>query len=299
MFFGFGLGEVVVILVVSLCLCALATSLAMESIALFLPTFLLVFPALLPNFPALTANDAIGLTLIIMFFGQTSTLSGYWYRGQVDLRIATAAVSITIPLAVFGRFGTYLVPEWVLLVLFAVLLFGLAAVIARYHGHEPAADAATPDGGRETPHTSNGCERDLDSRAVRVVFDRTDRLAYGVGGLLGGGLGFATGELSNTTLTVRNAVPVSISTGTSTLVLYLTVLTANVTNLLIVYHVPIGTASEVTVPWGVAAIAAPAVLVGGQLGSFFNDRLPSRAIIGLLVASYVVVGVVTLARLFV
>lgn len=274
MLFGFGLGEVAVILVVSLLLCALATSLAMESIAVFLPTFLIVFPAVLPNFPTLSANDAIGLALIVMFFGQTSTLSGYWYRGQVDLQIAAAAVSITVPLAVLGRFGTYLVPEWALLVLFAVLLFGLAAVIVRYHGHEPTAT----DGGQ-------------------VVFDRTDRLAYGAGGLLGGGLGFATGELSNTTLSVRNAVPISISTGTSTLVLYLTVLTANVTNLAIIYHVPIGAASEVTVPWGVAAIAAPAFLVGGQLGSLLNDRLPSRAIVRLLVSSYVVVSLVTLARL--
>lgn len=272
--FGFALWEVVVILLVSMVLCAVATSLAMESIALFLPTFLLVFPAVLPNYPVLTANDAIGLALVVMFFGQTSTLSGYWYRGQVDRRLAAAAVAITVPLAVLGRIGSYFVPERALLLLFALLLFGSAVVVARFHGEGSVAT----DGA--------------------VSFDGIDRLAYGVGGVLGGALGFATGELSNMTLSVRKGVPLSMATGTSTLVLYLTVLTANVTNLLVIATGAIGAAGDVTVPWGVAAIAAPAFLVGGQLGSLLNDRLPERAIVRLLVGTYVFVGVVTLLRLF-
>lgn len=286
MLLGFGLGEVAVLVVVSMLLCALATSLAMETIALYLPAVLLLFPAVLPNFPAVGTNDAIGLALVVMFFGQTSTLSGYWYRGQVDRRLAAAALSITVPLAVAGRVGSFFLPGEALLAVFAVLLFGLAAVVARYHGEASAAsDRSLAD---DEPAAGDG---------GTVVLDRTDRLVYAVGGLLGGGLGFATGELSNTTLTIRNGVDVSLSTGTSTLVLYLTVLTANVTNLVVINYVPLGNAGGVAVPWRVAAIAAPAFLVGGQLGSLLNDRLSSGAIVRLLVGSYVLVGVVTLARL--
>ena len=103
------------------------------------------------------------------------------------------------------------------------------------------------------------------------------------------------GEVCNTMLTTRKALSVHRSIGTSTLILYLTVLFAAITNLVMVrYGGAIGV--EPSIPWAIAAIVAPVVLVGGQIGPYVNSKLPRRAIVGTLVTLYVLVAIVTVVR---
>lgn len=279
--------DAVLLAVVSLGICVLTTSIAVESAALFLPGFLVGFPLILPSFPAVSPNEAIGLTLVIMFFGQTSALAGYLYRGQVRRRLATAILLVTVPLAAGGRVASYFVPEWLLLLVFAALVLVLTVVVYRAATtvvHDPAT------GGCTTPGTGGADSGSMD-------FTARDGLAFGVGGLVGGLTGFATGEVTNTRLHAHKGIPLKLSTGTSTLVLYLTLVAANLVNLAILLSGAFGVEGTVSPPWGVAAIVAPVVLVGGQVGSYLNSRLDEATITNCLLGTYGLVGLVTLGRL--
>lgn len=276
--FAFGGGEILVIVVVSLCICTLATSLAMESAALFVPAFLLAFPVFLPSFPTLGPNEAIGLTLVVMFFGQTSTVSGYWFREQIDFVTARTVLLLTVPLAVIGRILSYWVPGSFLLIVFAGLLFALAGIV--YREQRVDHHASFPDGG-------------LAEAVPRL--DLFDRFTFGFAGACAGLVGFAIGEISNITLFKRHGLTIQDSTGTSTVILYLTLLSAMITNVVIVEAGVFGD-TGVTIPWAVAIIVAPVVLVGGQLGAFINSRLSERTALRTLTVVYVFVGLVTTAR---
>lgn len=274
--------EIAVLAGVSLVICATSTSMAMESAALFVPAFLLGFPAVLPGFPAVGVNEAIGLTLVVMFFGQTSANVGYWYRDQINFRLAGRLLVWTAPLAVVGRIASYLLPETVLLVVFAGLLLGLAAVV---RGHSTGDDAEQPAGQVEP-------DGGIDSRQ-RLGLRETGSMSGG--GAVTGLVGLGMGEVCNTVLSLKDGISVHRSIGTSTLVLYLTVLAAALTNLGVVrYGEAMGV--EPSIPWAIAAIIAPVALVGGQVGSFLNSRLPEAAIMRLLVVLYVGVAAVTLFR---
>lgn len=303
---GFTPAEIAVIAVCSLLICVLATSLAMESAALFLPAFLIAFPVLVPGFPTLGPNEAIGAILVIMFFGQTSTLLRYWYQGQVLVRLAATALIVTVPLAVVGRLLSYLLPASWLLAIFALLLFGLAIGVYRSHtgsstAERPLTDTVGADAavaataGVDPPPLKRASDGGMTSRPIAL--DRSDRLAFGFGGLVAGLVGFGIGELSNTRLHLSKGVPIKLSTGTSTLVLYLTLLTATVVNVIVVQLDLV--AGAVAIPWEVAAVVAPAVLVGGQLGAIVNARLPSHLVVRILVAAYLFVGTVTVLRILV
>ena len=119
----------------------------------------------------------------------------------------------------------------------------------------------------------------------------------GVGGLVAGMVGVAIGEVTNTRLHSGKGIPIDVSTGTSTLVLFVTVLAANVTNLLVLETGVLGVDGTVNVPWAIAAIIAPVVVVGGQLGSWLNSRLPEPTTVRLLLVTYGLVGVVTVGRI--
>ncbi len=56
-------------------------------------------------------------------------------------------------------------------------------------------------------------------------------------------------------------------------------------------------AKEITIPWKIAFILAPVVVVGGQIGSFINSRLSDHALIRALMIAYVVVGIIVFANL--
>lgn len=90
---------------------------------------------------------------------------------------------------------------------------------------------------------------------------------------------------------MRRKIPIKISTGTSALILHATILAALATNVAILkraagfFH-----AEQIGIPWRAAAIIAPVVVVGGQVGAFINSRLTDQAILKGLIAVYLSVG---------
>lgn len=318
---GFETPELVLFLLISLLLCITVCSLAMESVVLFVPAFLFFFPAMFESFPALSPNEAIGLAFIVVFFGYSSSVSGYWYRRQIDFTIAAKILLITIPLGILARLVSYVVPEGGLVVVFGLLLIGLSAVIYRYHpaaertcllcgdafigmqylgGKEPDTDEEVDDpdlktdgSGQYTPRT-----RLLSAEgSAPFPLSWSDRAIVGFGGGFAGLVGVAIGEVSNTFLTCRKRIPVQISTGTSALVLYLTMMAVLATNLVVIaLDPPLLETATVEVPWRIGVVIGGIVIIGGQIGAYLNSKASDRTIVRTLIAVYFLVGLFVIAE---
>lgn len=306
MIFGFEVFDFFVFIIISLLICITLCTLAMEASVLFLPAFLFLFPFIIANFPDVTPNEAIGLAITIEFFGYTSSVTGYWLRGQVDFRLGMRVLAITVPLAIIGRLVAYFVPGNGLLLVFGLVLIALAFIIFReYQGeirhtcllcgdsltamrYESAEKSAT-GAAAATATTDTGKRR---RPRFNVAFDTVDRGILSIGGAFGGFVGVAIGEISNTFLSVRKQVPVKVATGTAALVLHITILSALATNVFIIYSdFEIFQAKDIEIPWTIAWILAPVVIIGGQIGSYINSKISDRALIRSLMTAYVVIGV--------
>ena len=275
MILGFEVFDFFVFIVISLLICITLCTLAMEASVLFLPAFLFLFPIIIANFPDVTPNEAIGLAITIEFFGYTSSVTGYWLRGQVDFRLGMRVLAITVPFAIVGRLVAYFIPGNGLLLVFGLVLIALAFIIFReYQGEirhtcllcgdsltamryesakksEAGATVASPDAGKKQRPRFN------------VAFNMMDRGILFIGGAFGGFVGVAIGEISNTFLSVRKQVPVKVATGTAALVLHITILSALATNVVIIYSdIEWFQAKEIEIPWTIAWILAPVVIVG-------------------------------------
>lgn len=337
MILGFSPVDLLLFLFLSLLICITVCALAMEAAVLFTPSFLFVFPVLFPSFPVLSVNEAIGLAFVVEFFGYSSSVSGYWYRGQIDFTIAKALLAVTIPLAVVGRVGSYFVPDEGLLFAFGLLLVGLAWAMYRYHpddesrpcllcgdaivpllGNDTDPEASDPDrvsrdGGRPVdPAGSSGATGAADAGGYRprlslfdpgedvsrtFPLDWVDRAIVATAGMFAGLVGIAIGEISNTFQSVRKDVPIKLSTGTSALVLHLTILTALVTNLVIIGLDPAFLGDDgIAIPWLIGAMLAPVVIFGGQIGSLLNNRLADHTVVRTLIVAYGLVGLFVIGR---
>ncbi|ODR82364.1 hypothetical protein BG842_01225 [Haladaptatus sp. W1] len=270
---------------------------AMEAAVLFTPAFLFVYPELVPAFPDLALQGAIGLALFVELFGYTSSVSAYWFRGQVDWTVAKAVLAVSVPVAIVARAVSYFVPSAALKVLFGGMLLVLSFVLYLSHRDGKSlgdlVDASRLFGDSSRIRTDGGTP---DSSQ----FDRFDRTIAGVGGAMAGLVGIAIGELAQTLLTVRKNVSIRISTGTSALILHGTIVSALVANLLLLRYAPESfSGHNFTVPFEFGLVAGVTCAVGGQTGAFLNSRVPEHRTVQTMTVVYSLVGVFTLVRVFV
>ncbi len=304
MVFGFEVFDFIVFIVISLLICITLCTLAMEASVLFLPAFLFLFPLIIGNFPDVTPNEAIGLAITIEFFGYTSSVTGYWLRGQVDFRLGMKVLAITVPLAIIGRLVAYFVPGNGLLLVFGLVLIALAFIIFREYQGEIrhtcllCGDSLTAMRYESAEKAAEGAAAAMADTGKRkrprfnIAFDNTDRGILSIGGAFGGFIGVAIGEIANTFLSVKKRVPVKVATGTAALVLHLTILSALAANVVIIYSdIEIFQAKEIEIPWTIAWTLAPVVIIGGQIGSYINSKISDKALIRALMTAYVVIGV--------
>ncbi len=313
MILGFELGDLLVLIAISLAICITVCTLAMEASVLFTPAFVFLFPFIIQGFPKVSANEAIGLAITIEFFGYTSSVLGYWFRRQIDLGLALRVLSVTVPLAILGRLGAYFIPEEGLLIIFGLVLIALAAIIFRAYQGEirhtcllcgdslmamKFGDSMGPNGPGSDSTLAGHFPGGKPTLVKRTAFDKIDRLILSKAGAFAGLIGVAIGEISNTFLSVRKRVPIKVSTGTSALVLHVTILAALAANLAVLQSdLPIFDAKEIVIPWRIAFILAPVVVMGGQIGAFINSRLQDKTLIQLLVSAYLAVGVFVLLNI--
>jgi len=328
-------GGLVLLVLLGFTIATVVNTFAMEAAVLFTPAFLFVFPILVPGFPGLSINAAIGLALFVELFGYSSSVTAYWFRHQIDFNIAGKLLVVTVPVAVVARAGSYYVPADLLMLGFGVLLVSLAVVLYEAHERGPsivdtvaekpelsllavldeeyeprtrvlsdehdaaetppaAALGGTADGAHERPDGGMALGDSEDDE--RFHLESLDLGITVLGGTLAGLVGIAIGELTQTMLTMRRRVPLRLSTGTSALVLHVTVVAALVANVALLAFAPSITGEGFTVPFGIGAFVATGCLFGGQAGAFLNNRLDEEVVMVLLIAVYFLVGLLVLGR---
>lgn len=273
---SFPMSDIAIVVAVSLLICATVCTLAMEAAVIFTPAFLFLFPAITSQFPPLTPNGAIGLSMVIEFFGYTSSVLGYWYRGQIRWPIVGAAIILTIPMALVLRFFSYLIKPVGLLAVFGILLLLLGGFLYGTRRRIIHGEGVFPN---------------------NRSFASLDRTAFAMAGALAGLVGIGVGEIVNTLFLTRKRLPVRLSVGTSAAILHLTIFSAMLFNVLLLQWQPAGLHTEaIVIPWGLAVIIAPTVIVGGQIGAFLNSWLPQGVIVKTLVSMYVLIGLGVLGQ---
>ncbi|MFB6152291.1 MAG: TSUP family transporter, partial [Haloarculaceae archaeon] len=123
-----------------------------------------------------------------------------------------------------------------------------------------------------------------------------DVLITVLGGTLAGLVGIAIGELTQTMLALRRRVPLKLSTGTSALVLHVTIVAALAMNVALLRFAPSVTGDGFTVPFLIGSFVATGCLFGGQVGAYLNNRLPESAVMVMLIAVYFSVGLFVVFR---
>jgi len=308
--FGFELVDFFVFVGISLLICITVCTLAMEAAVIFVPAFIFLFPRIVGGFPTVSPNEAIGLAITVEFFGYTSSVLGYWFRRQVDLRLALRLLAITVPAAIIARIAAFFLPEDGLLIIFAIVLLALAGIIYRSYrgevrhtcllcGDSIAAMRMGDDNPADPALTDPGSPASKDQKypdiGRSVNFGPVDKSILGSAGLFAGITGVAIGEISNTFLSIRKKIPVKTATGTAALVLHITILSALAANLIVLFgDIDFIDVEEIVIPWKIAFILAPVVILGGQIGSMLNSRLSDRLLLKLMMIAYTVVGLFVL-----
>ena len=332
---GVPLTGLLVLVLLGFLIATTVNTFAMEAAVLFVPAFLFVFPLLVPGFPALAANAAVGLALFVELFGYTSSVTAYWYRPQIDFNVAAKLLVVTVPIAIIARAASYYVPSDVLMIGFGLLLVALAVVLYEAHEHGPSIvdtvaekpelslvavldseyeprtrvledthDAAeTPPSDHMGGPAQTAAEEPTGNAVMGSGEDESefhlelpDFLITLLGGTLAGLVGIAIGELTQSMLALRRRVPLKLSTGTSALVLHVTIVAALLANVALLRFAPSITGEGFTVPFGVGIFVAIGCVFGGQAGAYLNNRLSESTVMVMLIAVYAIVGVLVVAR---
>jgi len=287
------------VLPVSLVIAIAANTLAMEGAVMFAPAFLLLFPALSGDFPDLTANEAIGVSLLIMFFGTASASLGYVRQQVVDFRLAAKLLVITLPLAVLSRSVAFLVPPWLLFLVFGVVLFLLACIVLRSimirrknKGGTTEAKSSGDIDAASYPLETVLVTRDGRTYRYSARFNWLDRGLTGAGGLLVGLIGVGVGALVNTALIIRHGLPVRVAVATTVIVVSVTVLAGSMTHLVVASF----TGQEVAFEWSLVIMAVPGVIIGGQIAPHIAARCPELALKVSLIILFAIMSSIMIVR---
>ena len=269
---------------VAFCVCLTATSTSVEGAVFFAPIFILVFPWAAGV--EIAPLEAVFLALSIEIFGFGSALTGYVRRRLVDYDIARQVLVVSIPVGMAFGFLAHAVPAKVILGLLGgkMTLLSAAMLFAYFQGgtHEAAAAAGVGPPAR------------VDAMGRRYWY-RYEHGAFGhgwsaLGGVLVGFTGIGIGELTTTTLIVKDKLPVRVAVGTGILIVFATVLPATLV------HAYVFSSGEVNVHWNILFMSIPAVACGGQISPFINNRVDGEKMKVFLSFVFIFVGGLLLWR---
>ncbi|MEX2586682.1 MAG: sulfite exporter TauE/SafE family protein [Actinomycetota bacterium] len=235
--------------------------------ALLTPVFLIGFPLI--GVPTLTTVAAIGTSLLLETSGFGTGVYRYLKMRLVDTVTARLIVPIALPLGALGAVVSRHAPSQGLRLGYGVAMFGLAWVLFRERSRDP---------GAPVPGDAKGQERTIESADGRVFRYRASglglqRVLSGGGAFVAGLISTGVGEATLPPLVQRSGLPVPVAAATSTVIVASTVAGAAVTHAVqLVSEGGIG-----AVPWNLIAWAVPGALVGAQIGTRLQGRIPERA----------------------
>jgi len=268
------------------CVCLIATTSSVEGAVFFTPIFILLFPIVAGVH--IRPVEAIFVALSTELFGFGSALTGYLRRRLIDISISKRVLSASVPIAVLCGFLAHVVPEKFILALLGsmmILLSGLmlySFIRGLDHGSE------NPEKKESPTHV------DALGRKYWYAYQHGPFGVFwsGLGGVLVGLTGIGIGELTSTTLIVRNRVPVRIAIGTGIMIVALTVFPATMV------HAYVFSTGDLNVHWNILFMTVPAVALGGQISPFINNRVAGEKMKAFLSVIFILTGFLLLMRAF-
>ena len=266
----------------ALCIAALAISTGISGALFFVPFFLLVV--------GVSPAQAIGGGLMTMIFGTGSGAFSYVRQGVVDFTIVKSLLLVTVPFAMAGAVLALLSDPDALRVLFAVMLFALAAFLLWSNlrrAREDTASSVRPEGNRRArAHSSDAVVNARDGREYRYTRPgRTVSQALAaVGALAQGFMGAGLPEATTTQLVLRGPLPPRVAVATSVTTLTVTVFFAAAIH-----------AIGGEPPWHVVIWSCPGALTGAQFGARLQAKLSPNLSQRVLATVFVCVGVLVIA----
>lgn len=289
---------------VSVFVATAAMSFGVGGAVLFSPVFVVVFP--LVGVPALSPATAFGAALMTELVGFSSGLVGYQRKGFVHWDSVRRIVWFSIPLAVIATFGKRLIPAWILLLSFAVGMFGLAAYLrhnmrqkddkAKLTEPGSLSETAREEGDGDlvdgTPNENGDVEAGNGENVVTghdlgpVDASLRTRWSYSlmaVGSFMTGLSSVGIGETCVTSLQCMWGLPMNVAAGTSVAIVMITVLSSALAEVIAV--------GVEEVPWNLVCYTMPGVLIGGQIGVRVSSKIPERTAEKILFRFFLLLGV--------
>ncbi len=253
--------------------------------ALFTPFFIIALPLLGPQYPLDSVFAAIGAALFIELFGFTSGFVGYLRRGLIHFPTAARVLVVAAPVAVAGSIIASRVPAIALRSAYAALMLVLAIQLWRPRQQVKC----RPEVGMQDPGRlidASGAEHEL----IHLRNART-RTVTGIGALLTGLTSVGIGEVTMSQLTRVSKYPLAVAAGTSVLVVIATVAVASITHIAaLTQH-----GGVESIPWTLLVWAAPGVVLGGQIGSRLQGKIPESIMERGIAATFLLIAVAMMA----
>ncbi len=243
-----------------------------------------VVPILLLVYHA-TPQQAIGTSLVVVFFNALSGTVAYIRQKRVDYQTGWRFAVATVPGSIIGAYLSSFFTSRFFDGLFGLLLIVLAVFLNLRPDASRARRQAASEGMLLPPHEVRREIVDADGARYVYIFNRRRGvvLSFFVG-FLSSILGIGGGIVHVPAMVYFFSFPAHVATATSHFVLVITALTGSAS------HLALG-----DVLWLPALSMSAGAVVGAQGGAIISRRLKGRTIVRVLSLALVVVGLRLLA----
>lgn len=252
---------------------------------MFTPFFILGLPLI--SGKVLAPIEAIYLGLLIEVCGFGSATLGYHRQRVIDFRAAGFAMAVSVPCAVIISLFAHRVPDGWLLSLLGIALLVMSCLM--YFAHRTPEPGVPP---ADFPYV----RRLVDSagKGYTYTFRRSawGALLSALGGVFVGFVGVGVGEFKTTYFILGQKMPARVAVATGVPIVLATVTAAVLAR---IYVTGSGLAGF-GVPWNIAAMCIPAVLLGGQIAPRINRHLNPNHIKRVLFVLFCAVGMLLIVR---
>lgn len=248
---------------------------------------LLVYGLAVPAREAVTVSlVSVGLTSFVGFLNK-------WRHGHVELRTGLLFAIAGMIGAPIGSWAARQIPEPVLMVLFAVLMLGIAVRMWKKSGHTATEIPVCPPGDLADNHNvayaSDGPSCQRNDSGQLILTSRCARLLLIVGvlsGVLSGMLGVGGGFIIVPSLVLFSGMSMLRAVGTSLMVI----------SLVSVSGVTAQVTSGQQIPWEVTGLFVAGGLTGLFAGQSVSHRLSSSMLQRIFSAAILIVAAFVLTR---
>ena len=254
---------------VSVCIATVALSTGISGALFFSPFFLIAV--------GLQPAQAIGAGLITELFGTSFASINYIRQRVIDYKTSRALLMATVPAAIIGAYLAHRIEAGILQIVFGISL-ALLAITVIYHSTQKNIQP-TSHVIEQAKNTTVLQSRDGNTYSYRTCNRPIGVSLAGIGAFLTGLISAGLPEITTTQLIIRCHIPPRVAVATSIFVLTVTVFFAAGVHAL---------SSQPA--WHVVTWSVPGVIVGAQIGTRLQGKVPAHISERILGSLFLAVG---------